>query len=47
MLHGLIYQARPGDSHTGFDESNPYNRIYITKDVYFHRRITGKEGLTG
>ena len=46
---GLIYQAQPGDSHTGFDESNPYNRIYILYPsllripsrvfaAYFHRR---------
>ena len=25
----------PGDSHTGFDESNPYDRIYITRTAIF------------
>jgi hypothetical protein len=35
---GLIYKARPGRFIHGFDESNPYDRIYITKHVYFFGR---------
>jgi hypothetical protein len=48
MLHGLIYQARLGQFTHGFDESNPYNRIYITKVVYFHNspEISSKALLT-
>ena len=33
---GLIYQARSRRFRHGFDESNPYARIYITRDGYFH-----------
>ena len=32
---GLIYQARPGRFTHGFDESNPYDRIYITRTAVF------------
>jgi hypothetical protein len=38
---GLIYQARPRRFTHGFDESNPYNRIFIAKDGYFHGRDQG------
>jgi len=35
---GLIYQALPRDSPDGFDKSNPYDQIYIMKDVVFSRQ---------
>ena len=36
---GLIYQALPtSNSPVGFDESNPYDRIYLTKVGHFSNR---------
>ena len=36
---GLIYQALPtSNSPVGFDESNPYDRIYLTKVGHFRIR---------
>jgi hypothetical protein len=36
---GLIYQALPtSNSPIGFDESNPYDRIYLTKVGHFRNR---------
>ena len=32
---GLIYQARPWQFIHGFDESNPYDPIYITRTAIF------------
>jgi hypothetical protein len=37
-IHPLGLMNRPDDSQTGFDESNPYALIYITRGGYFYGR---------
>ncbi|MGD2084616.1 MAG: hypothetical protein PVH61_00380 [Candidatus Aminicenantes bacterium] len=42
VIHPLVLMNRAGDSQTGFDESNPYHRIILAKNLFSQQANKGE-----
>jgi hypothetical protein len=41
-IHPLVLMNRAGGSQTGFDESNPYHRIILAKNLFSQQAKKGR-----